>query len=102
MKKPPRDASGGRNSGNAAQNRLWRFADMQRAGADQFVLAAVAVEHADRLHAVVFGADDVVAAVTDHQRFSGIDGNRLQRVCQKIRLVDAPAVEVGTEYMFEV
>ena len=75
---------------------------MVRAGLQQLVPAAVAVQHADALHAVVFRTDHVVAAVADHQGFGGIDGGLLQRVFEQIRLLDAGAVELGTEHVLEM
>ena len=69
---------------------------------DQFGFGAIAVEHADPFHAVVLRADHVVAAVADHDRLARIDGGRLQRVGQQIGFVDAGAVELGTEHVFEM
>ena len=49
------------------ENRLRRRTDVAGAGRDQFLLAAVPVQYADRVYSVVLRPDHVVAAVADHQ-----------------------------------
>ena len=75
---------------------------MVGAGLQQLVPAAVAVQHADALHAVVFRADHVVAAIADHQGVGRIDRDLFQRVFEQMRLVHAGAVEFGTKHALEV
>ena len=73
-----------------------------RAGVPQLGLAAIAIEHADRGHAVGAGADHVMATVADHDRAGGIDLGFVERVAQQVALVDAGAVELGAEHAFEI
>ena len=75
---------------------------MLRAGADQLVPAAIAVEHTDPRHAVIPGADHVVAAIADHHGSGRIDGRDLQRVLQQIGFIDAGAIEFGAEHLCEM
>ena len=75
---------------------------MMGAGVQQLVPAAVAVQHADALHAVVLRADHVVAAIADHQGFGWIDRRLLQRVFQQMGFVHAGAVEFGPEHALEM
>src|SRR5262249_13347898 len=74
---------------------------MTGSGGDQLLPAAVAVSDADRRHAVGLRARNIMAAVADHQRLRGIDPGLLERVGEKIALVDARAVQLRAEYVLE-
>ena len=74
---------------------------MVRAGLQQLVPAAVAVQHANALHAVVFRTDHVVAAVTDHQGFGRIRRLPSARI-RADATCHAGAIEFGTEHALEV
>src|ERR1700756_2016738 len=68
----------------------------------QLIPAAETIEHAERPHAVVARADNIMAAVADHQRGGRVDTRFGQRVLQQIALVDARAVELRAEHMLEI
>src|SRR5690242_15756933 len=95
-------ATSGRARDAVSEHVRMRGADVMRAGIPQLGLAAIAVEHADRRHAVGPGADHVMAAVADHDRVARIDLGFLERVSEQVALVDAPAVQLGAEYALEI
>src|SRR4051794_24794133 len=79
-----------------------RGADVMRAGISELGLIAIAIEHADCGHAVAAGANDVVAAVADHDGVLRIDFGLGERVAEQVALVDARAVELGAEHALEI
>src|SRR4051812_29646653 len=84
------------------ENSPWRGAQVHCTGLEQFLTAAIAIEHADAVHAVPLRADDVVAAVADHDGARRIGGGLLDRPFQQVVFVHAGAVEFGAEHMFEI
>src|SRR4029077_3208132 len=79
-----------------------RGADVMRAGVPELGFAAVAIEHADRGHAVAARAALVRAAGADHDGRSRIHLRSVERVAQQIALVGPRAVELGAEHALEI
>ena len=75
---------------------------MVGSGVQQFLFAALTIEHAHGGHFIVSGADHVVASVSDHDGLRRIDVRGLQRVTQELGLVDASAIQFGAEHALEI
>src|SRR5262245_28159543 len=77
-------------------------AKVDGAGLEQLLAAAIAIEHADAVDAVLFSPDNVVAAVADHDRARGIGTGAFERPGEQVALVDAGAVKLGAEHIFKI
>src|ERR1700759_2638123 len=75
---------------------------MPRARRNQFFATAITVSDADRVNAIGFRAEHIVAAITDHQGTRSIGASLLQRIGNQIVLVDARAVELRAEHALEI